>query len=708
MRHLKKRLLITITLLAALLLLCSTAAAAEGDSGITWSPEPVIAGGDTLRTYEFYPPESMEFKTHYDIPPVYDTDGTMISDWIPEGGTEFFTWTREQLRAMPEEAKVSYKWEYRYESEVATTGFPGTFNEDPGKCYFIQPGTYTIYLTVTYRSYYMPHGHAPGYEEWRDARCELTLENLTVLPGQPMLFGIWQQTYGQEKVLHTMNEFVIQAGALSVPAVRDYTWGNVHWTREEGAFVCAYNTIAGEGVYDDPDIRDALTVVTVYAEDGDTKVTLGTKEFPASSLNYINGTEVVSHIDYILNTVPFAPASLASVKPGVYKLMADTAPNIVNDASTSEIGSLTVEGITSVTPDPVTAQKGVADTKQLTAQVETIGDNVDTTVKWSLSGSKTQGTKVDETTGLLTIAPDETADSFTVTATSVSDNGGQGQVSGSATVTLQSITGVTVSPADASVEIGETLPFTAAVTAVNGAPETVHWTVTGGLDSEIDQDGLLSVGPDEKEGTTLHVTAVSDYDNSKQDTVTVTVVDANENRFMPENPERGKIDPSKDLVIKFPGNPKDVTGAFMNKTAFTLKGIGTDTIEGYTADGIHAFTGASGSVIVTLYREYLNTLPDGDYTFTLEFAEGSGTAAFTIKREKSPLTPGETASSSGTGGKTSSPGTGSKASSPKAGGKASSPGTGDEAEVWLWTLLAAASLLGIIIYCKKRDVKSLN
>ena len=688
MRHVKKRLLITITALTALLLLCSTAAAAEGNSGITWSPEPVIAGGDTLRTYEFYPPESMDFKTHYDIP-VYDDDGETILYWIPQGGTEEFTYTREQLRAMPEKARVSYDWKYRYESELTTGGFSGTTGDfgDTGKCYFVRPGTYTIYLTVTYRWYDMPYGYDPDRLEWNEARCELTLEDFTVLPGQPMLFGTWQQTYGQETALHTMNEFVIQAGALSVPAVRDYTWGNVHWTREEGAFVCAYKTVAGEGV-DDPIIGNPLTVVTVYAEGGSTKVTLGTKEFPASSLNYINGTEVVSHIDYILNTVPFDPASLASVKPGIYKLMADTAPNIVNDASTSEIGSLTVEGITSVTPDPVTAKKGVADTKQLTAHVETIGDNVDTTVKWSLSGSKAQG---DETTGLLTIAPDETADSFTVTAASVSDNGGQGQVSGSATVTLQSITGVTVSPAGASVGIGETLPFTAAVTAVNGAPETVHWTVTGGLDSKIDQNGLLSVGPDEKDGTTLHVTAVSDYDNSKQDTVTVTVVDANENRFMPENPEKGNIDPSKDLVIKFPGRPKDVTGASMNKTAFTLKGIGTDTIEGYTEDGIHAFTGISGSVIVTLYSEYLNTLPDGHYAFTLEFGEGSGTAAFTIKREESPLTPGETTSASGTGGKTSS-----------------SPRTGDEAEVWLWILLAAATLLGIIVYCKKRGTKSHN
>lgn len=699
MRHLRKRLLITITSLAALLILCSTVAAAEGDSGITWSPEPVIAGGDTLRTYTFYPPESMEFEARYDIP-VYDDDNKEIVDWEPQGGTAHFTWTPEQLRAMPEEAQVSYQWEYRYESEVSKSGFAEGKLES-GENYFLRPGTFTIYLTVSYCWYDMPYGHAPDSYPYQYAFCELTLEDLTVLPGQPMLFGIWEQTNGPQTELHTMNEFVIQAGASSVPAVRDYTLGDKHWTREEGAFVCAYKTIAGEGVYDDPDIRYALTAVTVYAEDGDTKVTLGTKEFPAASLNNLHGTPnaLAPHTDFTLNTVPFDPASLASVKPGIYKLMADTAPNIVNDASTSEIGSLTVEGITSVTPDPVTAQKGVADTKQLTAQVETIGDNVDTTVKWSLSGSKAQGTKVDETTGLLTIAPDETADSFTVTAASVSDNGGQGQVSGSAEVTLQSITSVTVSPADASVEIGETLPFTATVTAVNGAPETVHWTVTGGLDSKIDQDGLLSVGPDEKTGTTLHVTAVSDYDNSKQDTVTVTVVAANENRFMPENPERGKIDPSKDLVIKFPGSPKDVTGAFMNKTAFTLKGIGTDTIEGYTADGIHAFTGASGSVIVTLYREYLNTLPDGDYTFTLEFAEGSGTAAFTIKREKSPLTPGETTSASGTG---------SKASSPKAGGKASSPGTGDEAEVWLWTLLAAASLLGIIIYCKKRDVKSLN
>ena len=82
-----------------------------------------------------------------------------------------------------------------------------------------------------------------------------------------------------------------------------------------------------------------------------------------------------------------------------------------------------------VSPNPATVQTG--GTQQFTATVSGTNNPVQT-VSWSLSGAEKPGTSIS-TSGLLTVAADETAATLTVTATSTVD----ATKSGTATVTVQ-------------------------------------------------------------------------------------------------------------------------------------------------------------------------------------------------------------------------------------------------------------------------------
>ena len=182
------------------------------------------------------------------------------------------------------------------------------------------------------------------------------------------------------------------------------------------------------------------------------------------------------------------------------------------------------DAITGVTVFPATATVKKGEIESFTATVTGTGD-FDDTVIWSVTGGVT-GTAIDES-GLLIVADDETAATLTVTATANGDNSKKG----TAIVTVTdvdvpvSITGVTVSPATATVKNGEDQAFTAIVTGTGDFDDTVTWSVTGGVTgTAIDESGLLTVAADET-ATTLTVTAIANGDNSKKDTATVTVTE---------------------------------------------------------------------------------------------------------------------------------------------------------------------------------------
>ena len=84
-----------------------------------------------------------------------------------------------------------------------------------------------------------------------------------------------------------------------------------------------------------------------------------------------------------------------------------------------------------------------------------------------------------------------------------------------------SVTSVTVSPANATVNKGNMLQLNAVVVAESFAPKSVVWSVNSEL-STVSANGLLTVSPKETNGT-LTVTATSTFDEDKTGTATITV-----------------------------------------------------------------------------------------------------------------------------------------------------------------------------------------
>ena len=177
--------------------------------------------------------------------------------------------------------------------------------------------------------------------------------------------------------------------------------------------------------------------------------------------------------------------------------------------------------VTGVSISPAGATVEMGGTVQFAAAVSGTG-GYDDSVTWSVSGRESDGTSISAD-GLLTVAADETAESLTVMATASGDS----SKSASATVTVTppaSVTGVSVSPAGATVEAGKTVQFSATVNGTGGFSQEVTWSVSGGESdgTSISANGLLTVAADET-ATSLTVTATASGDSGIYGTATVTV-----------------------------------------------------------------------------------------------------------------------------------------------------------------------------------------
>jgi uncharacterized protein YjdB len=179
--------------------------------------------------------------------------------------------------------------------------------------------------------------------------------------------------------------------------------------------------------------------------------------------------------------------------------------------------------VTTVTVNPATASVDKGETRRFTATVTGTGSPAQT-VTWTVSGNDSAGTTISAN-GTLTVAANETAASLTVRATSTADSSKYG----TATVTVTgeaspTVTTVTVNPATASVDKGETRRFTATVTGTGSPAQTVTWTLSGNdsAGTTISADGTLTVAATET-AASLTVRATSTVDSSKYGTATVTV-----------------------------------------------------------------------------------------------------------------------------------------------------------------------------------------
>jgi hypothetical protein len=192
---------------------------------------------------------------------------------------------------------------------------------------------------------------------------------------------------------------------------------------------------------------------------------------------------------------------------------------------TSKSGTSTVNvivpTITNVTVSP--QNQGVAQGQQRQFTASVIGTNSPVqTVTWAVTGNGKPGTTIS-TSGLLSIAVDETATTLTITATSTFDASKSG--TSTVNVLIPTITSVTVSPQSPDVAQGQQRQFTASVIGTNYPVQTVTWAVTGNSKSgtTISANGLLSIAADET-ATTLTVRATSTFDISKSGTSTVNVL----------------------------------------------------------------------------------------------------------------------------------------------------------------------------------------
>jgi len=186
-----------------------------------------------------------------------------------------------------------------------------------------------------------------------------------------------------------------------------------------------------------------------------------------------------------------------------------------------------LEGYSAVTPHTITINNtGNVPTGQLTA----------TLLGWNYSNFSLNGTaggspiQIPSIPALgnasFTVSPVNglTADTYTATIT-VSGGPDITQRSFNVIFNVSSVTGVTVSPGNASVYRGSTQQFTANVLGENNPPQGVTWSIDGITSSpvtHITQYGVLHVAPNET-ATSLTIRATSTANTAISGTATVTI-----------------------------------------------------------------------------------------------------------------------------------------------------------------------------------------
>ena len=296
----------------------------------------------------------------------------------------------------------------------------------------------------------------------------------------------------------------------------------------------------------------------------------------------------------------------------------------------SNSGNLTVTAVT-VSPSIQNIVKGT--TKQFTATVNVIGGAA-TTVTWAVAagtGTKAAGTGISST-GLLTVASNETAATLTVTATSTFDT----TKSGTATVTvyadsstLPTVTGVSVSPATPSVVKGKARQFSAEVTVTNGASQSVTWSIVEAnkaAGTTITSNGYLTVAPDEILAT-LTAKATSAVDDTKSGTAAVTV---HSNSTTLPTVTGVSVSPPKAYVDQAKTRQFSATVAGTNSPAQTVTWT-VAAVGGTKAEG----TAISTTGLLTVDADETTATLTVTATSTVDTAQ-SGTAAVTIEAGLAP------------------------------------------------------------------------
>ena len=428
--------------------------------------------------------------------------------------------------------------------------------------------------------------------------------------------------------------------------------------------------------------------------------TLGTNQYV--SCVFVNSSDAVAYYGKLANSSTDANGSisipLAGVSNGTYTLKifseeanGDNYTDFCSEPITMTLDVVNGKGaisnfngtitnnepqttVTSVgiNPDSVSVEKG--NTAQFTAIVAG-ENNPSQTVIWSLDDTYASGTAIDSS-GLLAVATDESAPTITVKATSTFDN----TKSGIATVTITSPDSNTATFSLAVVEGKDntgTSPYAAganvSITA-NVAPKGQifdKWTTNGG-------------------GTFANATSeTTTFTMPANDVIVTATYKANlsvENSPGTNTP----VDTSKDLTITINGEYANIAniklGGNLLRVAPTSATSGE--IMGYPGYAKASGSINSGSVIVTLHKEFLQWLPSGIYDLEVAFNDGNTVVPVSVDFLVSNA-PATTSAPDTTGSGTIGSGTTS-----------SSPRTGDDTPVGLLIALIAIAGAALII-CRR-------
>jgi hypothetical protein len=207
-----------------------------------------------------------------------------------------------------------------------------------------------------------------------------------------------------------------------------------------------------------------------------------------------------------------------------------------SDAATVTVAPPGVSFVNNVTINPGDPAVSKGGSLQFTVSV-TGSEGISQGVTWELTSEHAKGTAVTSTGGFLNVAADEGASTLTVKAASSTDPAKSGEVR---VIVVEAgteyVNSVTVDPQTGFVSKGGSLQFTASVAGSEGISQGVAWELTSEHakgTTVTSTGGLLNVAADEG-ASTLTVKATSSVDAAKFGTVTVTVLNPQDQLPVPE------------------------------------------------------------------------------------------------------------------------------------------------------------------------------
>ena len=248
----------------------------------------------------------------------------------------------------------------------------------------------------------------------------------------------------------------------------------------------------------------------------DTTVTWSIQKFDE------NGTEITLETKTNINS----ETGLLTVDPEeTAKVIKVTATSNYDSTKTATVEVKVIKLKTSVVITPSATEEGLEQgtTKTYSATVETEAE--DKEVTWSIEGATSENTKIEN--GVLTIGEDEgVGTKIIVKATSNYDNTKFATVEETVIEKVKTVEiKINETATTEGLEQGSTKTYTVTI-ETEAENKEVTWSIEGATSKNTKiENGVLTIGEDEKAGTKITVKVTSNYDNTKFATVEETVIE---------------------------------------------------------------------------------------------------------------------------------------------------------------------------------------